>query len=342
MNMRINLLPSTRMGLQAATAVFIATLLGYTLPIERPYWAILTAMVLVSQTFGESIKKSFERILMTILGGIVGTMIYFYFKNYPLILFCLTLATVFLIIYFIEISYLVSMFFLTVFVVFLFASIQGWSTHLLLTRIYETFIGAAIALISTAVIFPIRVHHRYQDRLSDFLNLLNQSVNMSLDFPFQHLEQSALRIQQANVLAAFLDLKKDAALMRYETLFKPYPKQRLDQLASNIDLLLHYTTSSLQTVMPVSKIHDKIVIQADFEKIKDAFNHNFSNLILLFKEKDHEALVDIEPIRQEIRLKLMQLVQTKEQKMAWFSIHSFMYFLVRLNDVMLEIAKVVK
>ncbi len=338
--MRINLLPSTRMGLQAAAAVFVATLLGYALPIERPYWAILTAMVLVSQTFGESIKKSFERILMTILGGIAGTIIYFYFKDYPVILFCLTLATVFLIVYFIEISYLVSMFFLTVFVVFLFASIQGWSTHLLVTRIYETFIGAAIALISTAVIFPIRAHHRYQDKLSAFLNLLNQSINMSLDFPFQHLEQSALRVQQSNIFAAFLDLKKDAALMRYETLFKPYPKQQFDQLTSNIDVVLHYTTSSMQTAMPVANIHDKIKVQADFEKIKELFNHNFSNLIRLFKEGRGEKLVDIEPIRQEIRLKLLKLIQTKEQKMAWLSIHSYMYFLVRLNDVMLEIAEV--
>jgi hypothetical protein len=48
---------STKIAIQAAVAVALAVLVSHVFELNRSYWAILTAMVLISQTWGESLKK---------------------------------------------------------------------------------------------------------------------------------------------------------------------------------------------------------------------------------------------------------------------------------------------
>ncbi|WP_133130972.1 FUSC family protein [Legionella yabuuchiae] len=73
----MNLKNTTKMGLQAAVAIAIAELISLNFKVERGYWITLTAMALTTQTWGESIKRSFERVGMTVLGGAAGTALYF-------------------------------------------------------------------------------------------------------------------------------------------------------------------------------------------------------------------------------------------------------------------------
>lgn len=69
------------MAWQAAIAISIAECISLAFNLERGYWTTLTAMVLTTQTFGESVKRSLERVSMTILGGLSGTVLYFYCRQ---------------------------------------------------------------------------------------------------------------------------------------------------------------------------------------------------------------------------------------------------------------------
>ncbi|MDF2867946.1 MAG: putative rane protein, partial [Gammaproteobacteria bacterium] len=164
------LTPTTRMAIQAAIAVTLAILFGHYFQFERAYWAILTTMVLVCQTWGESVRKSITRIGMTIVGGITGTLIYFWVKDYHLLFICL-LGCIFFAVFFLETSYLWVVFFLTNLVVFLFALLQSWNVKLLAARIEETFIGAVIAIATTALILPTRAKTQLATDLPNFVKL---------------------------------------------------------------------------------------------------------------------------------------------------------------------------
>ncbi len=62
---------------KAAIAIALAELINMCLYFDRGYWIVLTAMVLTTQTWGESVKRALERVGMTILGGATGTALYF-------------------------------------------------------------------------------------------------------------------------------------------------------------------------------------------------------------------------------------------------------------------------
>ena len=153
----IELKNTTKIAIQAATAVAIAELIAFSFSLERSYWATLTALFLVSQTWGESFKKSIERIVMTIIGGSIGTLLYLVLPHNQTIVFTMLITAIFFSIYFIEISYLTATFFITCFVVFLFALIGQWNFIILKERIFETMIGAAIATSVSYFIFPVYV-----------------------------------------------------------------------------------------------------------------------------------------------------------------------------------------
>src|SRR4029079_6256463 len=66
--MTIDLAPSTRLAIRAAFVATAAVSVARLTCLERPYWIILTAVLLVYETAGESIKRSGQRLAMTFLG----------------------------------------------------------------------------------------------------------------------------------------------------------------------------------------------------------------------------------------------------------------------------------
>lgn len=342
--MRFNLLPSTRMGLQAAVSIAIAAGLGYLLPIEKPYWALLTAMLLISQTWGESVKKSIERVSMTIAGGALGTLLYYFAQDYKLLCFTMMLSSVFLIIYFIEISYLVSVFFVTVFVVFLFAGLQGWNTHLLVTRIYETFIGAIIAIITSAIIFPIKAHNKFQDKIPNFLKLLNESLDNAYHILYEkeaNLEK--LKTQHKLILASYLDLQKSSQASQFENFFKSFPQKKFKKILLTLNLLMHYVTNVLQTTQILYRVKEKNDLKQEIMQTKDAISNNLNLVADLFSEKKAIlSFIDTEPFRLQARTKILCKANehNQTQKLHLLELYPYFYYLNRVNETIHELKSI--
>src|SRR4051812_40619233 len=95
-----NLAATTKMGIRAATATLASLLLTRWVILERPYWVILTAVILVNETWGESIHKAGQRLAMTALGCLVGWLLYDLSAPYPLLRPAFLLVGVFLAVYF--------------------------------------------------------------------------------------------------------------------------------------------------------------------------------------------------------------------------------------------------
>ncbi|KTD78395.1 FUSC family protein [Legionella waltersii] len=138
---------NTKLALQTALALFITETLCYLFKVEKGYWATLTAMGLTSLTWGESIKRSIERISMTILGGVTATLLYFVLPPMPVYYFICLISFLYFSLLFTISSQLLSLFSMTAFVVFLFGLLSGWTSELLEERIADTILGATVALV---------------------------------------------------------------------------------------------------------------------------------------------------------------------------------------------------
>ena len=64
-----------------------------------------------------------------------------------------------------------------IFIVFFFALIQSWSFHLLIVRILETILGAAITLLCSFFIFPIKAENTLLTKISLFIEQTDALVS---------------------------------------------------------------------------------------------------------------------------------------------------------------------
>lgn len=334
------LMPSTRMAIQAALAVTIAILLGHWLQFERAYWAILTAMVLISQTWGESIRKSITRICMTIIGGITGTLIYFCIKDSDYLLFTCLLSCIFFIVFFLEISYLWVVFFLTNMVVFMFALLQGWNTHLLIARIEETFIGAIITIVTSAFILP---SHAKTQLDKDLPQLLRLAAELTDDCINQLLHQQKTTVlvnkKRLRLLKAFALLENHAKTMNYEVFFSSYSQKQLKTMLPTLNVLIHYVISLVETLPFIQYTESQALIKQELIKVKHIVKLNFSSVIeYLHDFPAHLKLNDLEESKAAIFTKINATIQQDiTTKSSWFEFYSFFYFVRRINEVLLEL-----
>ena len=143
--MNLDLGPTTRLAIRAAAVATAAVLVARLSFLERPYWIVLTAVLLVYETAGESIKRSGQRLAMTALGCLTGWGLYLVAAPVPGLRWTILLGGIFLARFFRSnprgVVYAPMIFFASVYVVFVFAVVDSWTVRLMLTRLYDTAIG---------------------------------------------------------------------------------------------------------------------------------------------------------------------------------------------------------
>lgn len=233
---------TTKMAYQAAIAIALAELVNMFFYVERGYWIVLTAMVLTTQTWGESVKRSFERVGMTIFGGVVGTALYFNIPGNQSTLFLFfMLLSIFFTIYMAKIQHLVSMFFLTCFVVFLFALLGDWDLMLLRARIIDTALGALIALVVGGLFFSLKT-----DVAELFIGHL-EKVKALIATAFDKQPNREFFTSARSLLADFQNIKNNALSIRYELLFHRLNRNDFNSLLNQVAFCTQFVVNLMES-----------------------------------------------------------------------------------------------
>lgn len=215
----------TLMAVQALAAGFIALGIGYALGISPLYQAFWFALVTVAGSLGETRLKSLSRIIGTASGVILGLALAFLVGGSNLLIVIAILIAFFLL----EFSRTVSLnwficFLITILVLAMAgagASPIGFSVSLIISSA----IGVGAALLSTSVIFPIRIRDRFSSALSEYLISMRTSLQSYSESPkegrvgvpkkalmFQAERYSTLeQVSQANLIESnpFASLDRD-------------------------------------------------------------------------------------------------------------------------------------
>ena len=170
--MTLDLAPTTRLAIRAAAVASAAVLVARLSFLERSYWIVLTAVLLVYETAGESIKRSGQRLAMTALGCLAGWGLYLVAGPVLGLRWTILLGGIFLAVYFRSnprgVVYAPMIFFASVYVVFVFAVVDSWTARLMLTRLYDTAIGCAVALVGSLVVLPQHAGRKLETDLEQF------------------------------------------------------------------------------------------------------------------------------------------------------------------------------
>ena len=177
---------TTRMAARAAVAAALSLAVGHALSVPRAYWGVLVAVVLVNETWGESIRMAVERLGMTAAGCLVGALLHGIASGHPRVEWALLVVCVFFAVYFRKVpaggSYPWMIFFVTVYVVFLFAVVGAERLGaLLLVRVYATALGCATALLASLIIRPRAAGQQLEDELRALQGACRALIEASSD-----------------------------------------------------------------------------------------------------------------------------------------------------------------
>ena len=142
-----------RHALRLALITTLAELLASLFQLPRGYWITLTALVALKPNFGGTSQTTVQRVVGTILGGIIGIALVLLVKNQLAIAVCFLLL-VFVAMSVRSLSYSIFIILLTPAIILLLNMISagGWKVGLL--RIFDSFAGGVLALLGSYLLFP--------------------------------------------------------------------------------------------------------------------------------------------------------------------------------------------
>ncbi|WED42404.1 FUSC family protein [Legionella cardiaca] len=326
---------TTRMAFQAAIAIAISEIISRYFNLEHGYWSTLTAMALIAQTWGESVKRSVERVTMTVLGGVCGTFLYFFvIPPNDFLIMGVLLVFIFFTVYLLTINNLLAVFTLTMFVVFFFALLGDWNLVLLKQRIEETALGALIAIGVGFFFLPVRTNIREL-----FINYL-EKMNNSLTAIFTESHYNQLIIKE-NLYEEFQTIRKKAMAIRYEVFFHRLNRLDFNSLWTHALICTQYLANLIESYQWLSlhlRAEDKeIVVMA-----AQTTQHNIHMIINLLK-----GMQDVNMIpAQNLLDRLSEAIVTEPTRFAALEdealgFYNLMYFFSRLNTRLQQIAALV-
>lgn len=265
---------TTHMAIQAFIVVILAQVLTSVFQLDKSYWAMITALFLVSQSVGESIIKSLERLAITVSFGFIATILYLLLPGDPDIHFIILLISIFMMCYTRELRFRYFMAAMTFFVVFLFASLATWNMATLSARIIETAIGALIALF-VSFIWPIKNTQS------------NQAIASFLKKLLTVFEDSNSALAKRHELSlAYSSIYLESNEFRYDVGLTQKAQKKIQTQLFVLGQLMHYITSIKELEVNAIAKNDNI------EKAKAQTLSLFKKTI---KKQAPSPLADITP-----------------------------------------------
>ncbi|OSC42746.1 FUSC family protein [Mycobacterium decipiens] len=174
--------PTTRQAIQVAVAASLAIVAGELVSPARSYWAVIAAFAMFSGTtsWGQTVRKGWQRLLGTLLGVPCGVLIATLISGEAVASIVLILVCVFCATYFLDVAYSLTIFWITTMLALLYGLLGHFTLEVLLLRIAETAVGAAIGVVVAIAVLPTRLRASVRDDTQTFLTTLSQLITSSV------------------------------------------------------------------------------------------------------------------------------------------------------------------
>jgi uncharacterized membrane protein YgaE (UPF0421/DUF939 family) len=205
---RAVLAPYTRTAIQMGVAVGGAIALGDVVSGRRFYWAVIAAFItfMGANNSGEQARKAIFRVLGTVIGIGVGSLVVDAVGHHTNWSIAIILASLFLGFYLMRINYAFMVIGITVMVSQLYVQLGEFSNSLLLLRLGETALGAGVAIAVVIVVLPLRTRRVLRVAMRDHIRALSVLVDHAtsnlLGDPTGHIG-TTLRADARNVDSSY-------------------------------------------------------------------------------------------------------------------------------------------
>jgi uncharacterized membrane protein YccC len=201
--------PELRLAVQATLAVALAVVAGRAISGARWYWAVLAAYVVFvrATTVGETFSRAWQRVLGTIVGVAFGLLVATIVGHRPWPAAAVGFVAIFFAYYLMRISYTGMIACFTVALALLYEEMGRAPASLMVLRLVETVAGAAIGVVVSALVLPVRSVTRVRALSADVLRAATPAVERATT-PGIHADSDVqLHDEIRNVDRALADLR---------------------------------------------------------------------------------------------------------------------------------------
>ncbi|MEK6450597.1 MULTISPECIES: FUSC family protein [unclassified Myroides] len=167
---------ATRLTLTILVGLIISNIFN----LLNGYWILLTIVVIMRPGFGLTKQRSFERVIGTVLGGLLAFGLLYVIDNVTVIAY-ITVITMIIGYWFSHTDYKVGVTFITMYVVLIYGILTPNFMDLLIFRVIDTLIGALLAFGANYLLWPSW----------EFLNI-NTHLSKSLQANRQYVKEITL------------------------------------------------------------------------------------------------------------------------------------------------------
>ncbi|MBS7563118.1 FUSC family protein [Mucilaginibacter sp. Bleaf8] len=211
---------------------------------HHSYWVLLTIIVILKPGFSLSKQRNYQRLVGTIIGGVIGVLILLYVKSsvaqFIIMTFLMVGAYSFQ-----RVNYIVMVILMTPYVLILFRFLGVGGLDIAEERIADTALGSIIAFAATYLIFPTWESEQLRENLRDVITanvnyLVKIADNISgktVSVTEYKLARKDVYIKSANLSAAFERMTSE-----------PKSKQRKSKDVHKFVVLNHILSSYIATI----------------------------------------------------------------------------------------------
>ncbi len=156
-----------------ALRVSLATTVGFIIseffPVGHGYWILLTIIVILKPAYSITKKRNRDRLLGTIAGAGIGTLVIYFIKDRQVMIGCM-IALMVLAYSFMRTRYLLFVTLMTPYILILFYLLNPFHFRsLIIDRLIDTAIGSAIALLANILLSPDWAYKLFGEYLQQIL-----------------------------------------------------------------------------------------------------------------------------------------------------------------------------
>jgi uncharacterized membrane protein YgaE (UPF0421/DUF939 family) len=211
---RIRMALYSRTAIQMGIAVGAAIALGDLLSGRRFYWAVIAAFItfMGANNSGEQVRKAFLRVAGTVVGIAAGSLLVTAVGHHTYWSIAVILAALFLGFYLMRINYAFMVIGVTVMVSQLYVQLDEFSNSLLLLRLEETALGAAVAVVVVMLVLPLRTRRVLRIAFREHVQAVGRLAGHARDHLLgeDHDTETTLRSDARAVDAAYQALTTTA------------------------------------------------------------------------------------------------------------------------------------
>lgn len=174
---------TTRQAIQVAVAGALAIVFGRELSATRYYWAVIAAFVVFTGTGtrSETFVKGAGRVSGTLFGLVAAIGLANVTAGRPAWVLVVILASIFCGFYLVRVSYAYMIFFITIMVGQLYSVLHEFSDGLLVLRLEETGIGAAVGIVVALLVMPLSTRDTVRNARDNLLTELADLLDLLAD-----------------------------------------------------------------------------------------------------------------------------------------------------------------